>query len=876
MKPVLPRFARRFIAWMATGRDREIIEGDLEEALSATTKGTFRYYHLMIKEMFGLVRLSLLKRKQQRKPSGLYLNLTKVIFRNLRRKWGYSLINMLGLGVSLTVFGLMLAYVTHEFSYDRFHQDHQRTFRVTYQENAEEPVEGHWARVPLDWVNLMPEYFPQVEAFVRFQSFRFRDIRVGEQAYREQFAFAVDADVFDVFDVQFKAGDPESALRQPNSAVLTESIARKYFGDENPMGQTIRSLDSGGQEINYQVTGIIRDFPANSHLSINLLTSINSDDDRRGWAYIYIKLQEVSDREILSAQMGEFIVAHSPDPETTAMFNLQPIANIHLKSDLVREIMPNNRLSYILIFLVASIFLLVVASINFANLNTVQSLGRAREVGVRKFLGGSRSHLSRYFYLEAQVMFSGTLLMAVAGYGLLLPYLQQFLGLNLKPNYPIIGITGLLLTLGLPWITSLYPTQWLSRLETMKALKQQIAAGKNATGKRLLVGLQFALAMMLISSMLITQRQFSFLQQKHLGFQGEQVLAIRHMPDQAKQEIDFLRETLTRLPEIQDVSAVMELPGNAVRDGIALLKPGQEPDEGTNVDIQIVEPNFPELMSMTFAAGGPIPYATTYESMPEGSDVTDIIQTISSRKRHYVLNETAASLLGWDDPAEAIGQLISGNNFFYQLAEGPIVGVVKDYHQESLRAAIDPVVMVYEPIWLGHLLIRANLRDLMQSVNQVEEVWKAHYPGYPMDLTFLDQELNKLYMQEKKQLQLLQVFSMIAMLIAVLGLVGLMGYALKIRQKELTIRKVLGANLSSLVQLLAREYLLSLLIGITVAIPVVWWGMKQWLDYYAYHTNIGASSFVISVTVLFLLIMVPLVWLVLRSDRNPAEVLKDD
>lgn len=874
MKEQLPSWVRWFISQMATGKDQEIIEGDIKEALAEGPKGSIRRYGIIVREMMGLVRWSLLKRKRQNRPSGMYMNLMKVIIRNLRRKWNYALINVIGLSVSMTVFALILTHVTHELGFDRFHKDHDHLFRLTYQENADEPVDGHWARVPVDWVNIIPEYFSRVEHFVRFQSFRFRDIRVDEQAFREDYAYAVDPDVFQVFDFQFIAGDAQ-ALKQPNSVVLTESIAKKYFGEVNAMGRTLRTLEPGGSEISYQITGIIEDFPANSHLPINLLTSINNREDRRGWAYIYVKLVKPDDAAVIQSQMSEFIDTHSPDPETTNMINLQAVTDIHLQSDLAREIVPNNRLSYVLIFLAASIFLLVVSTINFANLNTVQSMSRAREVGIRKVLGGSRSHLGRYFYLEALSLFTGSLILAALGYVLLLPYLERFLGQNLLPNYPIITTAMIVLLIVIPWITSLYPSQWLSRLQTITALKQQLPSSGKLSGKRILVGIQFTLAMILISATLITKKQFSFLQNKNLGFHGDQVLAIKHIPAAAKRQLKFVREKLVSLPAVEEVSAVMELPGSAVRDGIILLKPGQDTDEGTNVDIQIVEPNFPEMMEMELIAGDPIPYATTYSNLPEGSSGADIFAAIGKRKRHYVLNETAVRLLGWE-PEDAIGQLVLGYNPFYQLAEGPIVGVVKDYHQESLRESIDPVLMVYEPIWLNHLLIRADLSDFMATMDRIEDFWQTNYPGFPMDLTFLENDLNNLYQQERKQLQLLQVFSSIAIVMAAIGLIGLMGYSIRTRQKELMIRKVLGANLSSLIKLLAREYVLSLAVGLALSIPLVWGLMGEWLTYYAYHVEIEGTSFMIGALVLCLLVLFPLVTLVLRSDQNPAEVLKND
>lgn len=874
MKNHLPRFVRWMISRFATGKDKEIIEGDFEEAVAEAKPLSFSYYSLMIKELFGLMRLSHLKRKRNRQPSGLGANMVKVILRNLKRNLSYTLINVIGLSISLMVFALIMAYVTHELSYDRYHQNHERIFRITFQENADESIDGHWARVPLDWINKLPEYFPHVEHFVRFQSFRFRDIQVKDQSFREHYAFSVDPEVFEVLDLKFIHGDPKYALSEPSSVVLTETTAIKYFDALEVVGQTVRILSNTGVFEPFQVTGIIKDVPDNSHLPINLLTSIDSNE-RTGWAYIFVKLKKEMDAATLADQMPNFIETHAPDPETTAMFNLQPIADIHLKSHLSREISINNHISYILIFLGASLFLVIVAVINFANLNTVQSLGRSRELGVRKVLGGSRTHLKRYFYLESFMLFCMSLLLGALGYTILLGYLEHFMGQNLQPDHTILIFIVVVLLLSVPWVSSLYPAQGLVRLSVIQALKSQLQQNKKLPGRKLLIGLQFGLAMALISAMHITQKQFQFLQNKNLGFQEEQILAIRHMPDEVKQNIDILRHELTKLPGIEAVSAVMELPGSAVQDGIVLLKPGQEVDEGVSVDIQIVEPNFPELMQMQFIAGNTI-RSVPYPPFPESASGENVIATINRRKRSYVINESAAQLLGWNNPKDAIGATISGFNPFYQLAEGPIVGVVKDYHQESLRAAIDPVVMVFEPIWLSHLLVKLNSSNLLQTSEQIESQWNNRFAGFPMDMVFLDQEMNRLYEGEKKQKELLEVFTIITLMVTTLGLLGLMGYSLRIRQKELAVRKVLGANLMSLVQLLAKEYLFSLFVGVCLAIPLVWFAMDQWLQYYAYHTEIQVRSFVLGALLLAILIVVPLVTQIIRNDRNPSEVLKSE
>ena len=675
MNSQLPSNINRFIRLLFSKNEAEIIEGDLRELYmeyrkkNSISKSKFKLFLQVI----GLLRPQIIRRSNSQRPTGMSRNLFKVIIRNLRRKISFSTINVLGLSTAMVVSFLILSFVHFEMSYDKFHKDYGRIFRVTYQESRENGFSEHWARVPVDWVNELPESFPQIETFVRFQDFRTRDIIVNKVAYREEFAFSVDKEIFDLFDFKFLQGQPDKALAQPFSVVLTERLAKKYFKEEDPVGKEISVRHPAGHQERYTVTALIEDLPANTHLPINLLTTINRQEDRTWWAFIYLKLTAGSPPEALESQLSDFVASVAAEGEVNDQLYLQALSSIHLQSHLAREIVPNGQMEYVIVFLIVGIVILIISIVNFSNLNTVQSLGRSREVGIRKVLGGSRGHLASYFYMESVFLCFVSLIVAIPIFFWVMPMLELFLQKEIPIPHRMVLIFAGLLVLIIPWISSTFPAQVLSRLAPIQAIREKGFGIVNSRSRKILVGFQFALAIGLISAMLVTQRQFRFMQAKNLGLSGDQVIAIKNIPQKMKRNLPSMKQSLQSIPGIEEVSACMELPSSPIKDGAILLIEGQnEREQGTRTDIQIVDLNFPEVMDMEYLAGGALPeYLTSAAALPPATaSFEELTPYLNERSRAYVINESAMKIAGWTDPAEAIGKNIRMVNSFYELKEG--------------------------------------------------------------------------------------------------------------------------------------------------------------------------------------------------------------
>lgn len=860
----------------------EILQGDLEELYHerVADRGRLAAKVLLMVDILGLCLYEL--KMRNRSKLGMYKNLLKVIFRNLIRRKLFTSINLFGLSFSLIIGLVIMTYVSHELSYDRYHKKSERIFRVTQENKGPQGYHQHWARVSNDFINDLPQVFPEIESLVRVQSFRPRNVIVNDQVFREKHAFAVDKEIFQLFDYQMLYGNPKSALSKPNSVVLTQTTALKYFGSPDVIGKEIKTQGHDGDMERYLVTGVIEDIPSNSHLPITLLTSIKKSEDRVGWAYIYLLLNNSDPQSIQNGLQTFTSEKASFSTDDRLSFHLQPLEDIHLKSHLAREITTNGQYDYIVIFSIVALFILIIAGINFANLNIVQTLDRLREVGVRKVLGGNKRHLSNYFFLETMIMVFFSTLLATISFYFLLPTFESFLGYSLVFQWSFIFTSVVLVACILGLLSGAYPAQVLSRSAPLSALKNHHSQGPSGTRSRqLLLGIQFSFTICLISAMVITQKQFTYMQEKNLGYNRDHILAIKKIPDLAIRQAETFKSELKSIRGVKDVSATLELPSAAVRDGAGILVSGKNTviEDAPVTDLLVVDLNIDTFMEMELLAGTGLPkHLKIRPPLPEiGVGFQEITQYVSSQKRAYLINETAMKLMGWQDPEDILGVEISLQNPAFALKEGPIVGVIKDYHQESLKAKIDPVVMIYEPVWLHHLLIKTDGNQIQNTMAEIEEQWEKYYSDFPMELVFLDDEFDRLYSNEEKQLTLITSFSVLAIIIAFLGLFGLVGYSLKRRMKEMAIRKVLGASLKSITWLLSKEYTRIVIVSACLSIPVVWVIMNNWLENYAYHINMHGISFflaflgvaiVLSSTLLFQ------VWI--SGTKNPTDVLKTD
>ncbi len=807
--------------------------------------------------------------------NGLTFNYLKVIRRGLWRQKFFTTVNLVGLSLAFLSIINISIYAWNELNFDKHHEKHERVFRITYRFQNDSGYDIHWARVNQPWINEIPENFPEIEKLVRFQSFRPRDVKVGEEKFRENHAYSVDPSVFQIFSFDWIQGN-ESALDQPFSVVLTASSAKKYFGDITEAINSEIELrhEPTGLMQTHIVRGVVADLPAQSHLPITLLSTINSVEDRAGWAYTYFLLKESQDLDAIESRLPEFIESREDDPEGLSV-HFQPLTSIHLHSDLSREIVANGDWSQVMLFLVIGTLILIIASINFSNLQTIKSLGMSKSVGVRKVLGSGNFGISSYFFMESFVISLVSLFIGLGLFLLIQPSLENFIGYPLDvPIWLLVG--GLTLILALhTLLASIYPSGVLNAVGTIDALRGNLKTSFGGrTFQKVLVTLQFLITLSILSGTLIIHHQFNFLTDQKLGFDHEQLIAIKSLPLAVREKYETFKTQLSGITGIESVTAVLEVPTVAIKDEGVVQVQGQP--ETFTTDIQVIDINAPEVLGMEYVAGKGLPESikTRDSEFQEGDDYLEFLR---SQRRAYLVNESAMRLFGWQDASEAIGKQISWSIGAVELASGSIMGVLKDYHQESLKVAVDPQVFTYEPIWLNNIIIRTEAKSTFELVSRIEERWDENFPDIPLEISFLETEVQNLYQREQKQKALMSVFSGIGFVITILGLISLVGFTTEKRMKEFAIRKVLGARLTEFLKLLGKDLFIMIVISLVVGVPVVWKLAGDWLNDYAYHIDLGPVYFMITASLIILVVGVILLTQILKvSQKNPSDVLRSE
>ncbi|MFY0625521.1 MAG: ABC transporter permease [Reichenbachiella sp.] len=879
-----PKFILSFFRWFCHPDLLPSIEGDLMELFNENLVqgGIRKAKWLFVWDVLKLLRPSIIRPSEgayRMNNYGMIKNYLKVIIRNLRRKKLFAGINIMGMSLAIAVSLAIYSYTYNELSFDQFHSKSERIVRFNYRFQNSTGYDTHWARVDGSWANDLPNKFSQIEKMIRFQSFRPRDIIVGENKFKEEQAFAVDQEVFDVFDFEFLDGNPKYALNDPFSVVLTNSTAHKYFGAENPIGKEVFIKNEEGIKEAYRVTALIADLPSNTHLPITLLSSINKKEDRKGWAFIYMLLKEGVDVKLFEEDLNRVQQENHPDQNGNKFtLHLQPIEDIHLHSHLSREIVENGSYQSVMTFIGVAILLLILAAANFANLNTVQSLDRSKEAGIRKVMGATASNLGLYFLLEAFVLTMLSLMIGVSLFSIAFPFIEAFIGQELHIDIWLLVQLLIALLVAITLLSGLYPAKYLANYHLVRALKGEADfKSQGGTIRQMLVGIQFVIAIGLISSTLIISKQFNFIQNHDLGYSQEQVMVISENPFEVIQSYQLLKKKIKEVSGVKDVAGLMELPTVAIKD-MGQLGVKDEPEKILSTDIQAFDVNTIDLLEIELIAGENFKEnAIKNKPLVKLKELNEIRDFLVDRPQSYIINESAMTELGWRDTREVIGKSInwSQGNMVYEY--GPIIGVVRDFHQESLKTQIDPLIIMNEPHWFRHILIRTTGENHFDTRHEIETLWNELFSDVPLNIVYLDKEFEKMYDTENKQIQLMKGFTLVALFIAFLGLFGMISFALKTRTKEIAIRKVLGSSLQELGLLFGKEYLMLAIISSIVAVPIIWYLLNSWLNGYAYHIEMGSSSFVIALLILVFILFTTLIFhLVTKATQNPVESLRDE
>ncbi|GAA4446976.1 ABC transporter permease [Nibrella saemangeumensis] len=751
-------------------------------------------------------------------------NYLKIAVRTLWKNPLYSLLNIAGLALSIACCTLIALYVWDEWNFDRANPHAGSIYRI-----VEDQKQGdEWFKVAVTPGPLAPTLksdYPEVVQTARLGMWS-GIFKLGKQSFEENEVYFADNTLLSMFDMPLLKGNPKTALLQPNEMLLTETMARKYFGADwqknpNVLGQTLRL----NNETDYIVAGVVQDRPYNSHLQFDVLLSFEHvvKNDKWGyqWSsnsyYTYVQLREGTDVTAFNEKIKEHLKRYNPSTETTLA--LQPLTDIYLYSKFAFNTDSwgsRSDILYVQIFSIVGLIVLLIAGINFVNLSTARSMRRAREVGVRKTIGAQRWHLVMQFLGESVLL---TLVAALVGGMIataLMPLFNELSGKNLSITYasrPFLLTMGLLVV-GIGLLAGLYPAFLLSSFKPAKVLKGifNVRSGK-AFRQSLVVG-QFALSVILIICTMLVYRQLTFMQQKDLGFDKAQLLYVR-MGGQLKQKALLFKQELENSSHVQKAAATTA----------TLINVGNE----TNIEWEGQQKGDEFLITQMNVDEDFIP--TVGMKMRQGRNFSPAFTTDSISG--FIINEAAAWRMGYT--SNAVGKKVT---FWGQT--GNIVGVVKDFHYRPLNVPIAPLILRYRPReFYFNMLVKTKPGQVANALQTIAQVYKRYETESPLHTGFIDQELDRQYQREQRTARIILYFSGLAILIACLGLFGLVAFNAEQRMKEIGIRKVLGASIASIVSLLSSDLLKLVLIAVLVASPVAWWVMRTWLQGFAYRIDMA-------------------------------------
>jgi putative ABC transport system permease protein len=806
-------------------------------------------------------------------------NYLLLALRNLLKRKVYSFINIFGLAVGMAVCLVILKYVDFEVSYDNFNQDGDRVFRMvtTYYRAGEAkgsgPMSG-FAEGPALAADL-----PEVSTYVRTHPMyggavvSYLDGSAEPRRFRENDMLLVDSTFLDVFTYPLLQGDKSTALDQPNSIVLSVSAASKYFGkDVDPIGKTLQ-LSGGWSDGDYMVTGVMKDVPQNSHLSFDFLLNIHNlllndqytHDDGWGWQNFntYVQLRPHTKVEALASKMSAFVDKYRGKDDaksnTKEVFTFQPIRSIHLRPDVTAS--PTLSSNKIYFFIVISIFILAIAWVNYINLSTARAMERAREVGIKKAIGALRKQLISQFALESFLVNGLGVILAVFLAMALLPVLGDIVGKNLSFDFadPRIWIvlTGLFLAGSV--ISGAYPAFVLSSFNVATVLKggtEKITGGISL--RKILVVFQFASSVVLIAGTFAIYRQIKYMKNEDKGFTMDQMLIFggpKVIENKGAEErvISFKNE-LARLSFAQSVATSGAIPGGGYNWGTSMRKAGFERDRAKFGTATRVDPDFINTYGLTLISG-----------KVWNPDV-------ASEMKSIIINEASVDLLSLGSIEKALQEkLVLGNDTF------AIQGVLKNYHWNSPKAKYEPMVFIPTKTDPRYFSVHLSSANMSTSIAEVEKLYKQHFPGNPFDFYFLDDFFNKQYQDDLQFGKIFSLFALLAIIIACLGLWALASFTTTQKLKEIGVRKVLGASVSSIMSLLSTQFLKLIIFASVIAMPLTWYGINSWLGGFAFRIGLTWDLFVVPVLILTTIAMGSVCFQIFRgANINPAKVLRSE
>jgi len=788
-------------------------------------------------------------------------NYIKIAWRAMKKQWAYSLLNLGGLSIGMAAFILISLYVQHERSFDKFHDDADRIYRI---------VRTQRTLTPLPLADLAKETSLDVEAIARLRLSRNYLVSHGSEHYLEPQLYWADPAVFDVFTLPMVAGRGQEALSEPSAMLLSERMAKKYFGDENPLGKTV----SVSQSMNFLVAGVFKDMPDNAHFTMDIILPMtrylqrnpNQMTWRNNTIYTYLKMNagvdklqfedklHVEVKAIYLKMMKEAGI--TPEGEIKQLYFLQPISRIHLHSHRLQEIEPNNYYNLVIIVFAVACLIIVTACINYVNLACARSFQRARDVGIRKTVGAQRGQLIRQYLSESILLSLIATGFALALVWILLPSFNHLVDRSLTLNWSqhpllFLQIAGLGLLLGV--LGGVYPAFLIAGFKPIAVLS---GSGTSRGGKQrlrsILVTFQFVIAVMLLIGTGVIQNQLRFIRQRDMGYETEQIVVLPVRGRALRNQMETIKTELERHAKVNRVSTSQYLPNsisNHTRpDWFDLDLEGDNPIFFSSVDTR-----FTELYNIEIVEGRG--FSPEFSSDSDGA---------------FLVNETAVRMIGWEDP---VGMELT----HYNGRKGKVVGVMRDMHIHSLHRPIAPLYLFCNPSSVNYLSIQIKPDQIPETLNFIKETLQTISPEYPFEYAFFDETFHASYTREQKLLTTLSAFSVLTIVIAFLGLLGLTSLVTAQRNKEIAIRKSLGASVPRIFSLLTGTFFRWIALAQLIAFPAAYFLMQRWLQNFAYRSTLSPWIFILSalsVSVVSFLAMTTQAWR--SASVNPALILQHE
>ncbi len=802
-------------------------------------------------------------------------NYYKVAVRNILKYKMYSTINVLGLAVGIATCLLLLQYISFERSYDKFHKESERIYRIRYERISSNGGEVRFASCCPPAAKRIRGNFPEVEAIGRAVYYK-ASISYGDKTFFEERLYFAEPELFEVFSFEFLKGNPAEDLKNPNIVFISTSTAKKYFGSEDPIGKVL----SVNKNMDFKVVGLYNDIPANSHLKFdmlmpweNVLELISDPNYDDAWghtgSYTYMKLAEGTDPKVMEAKFNKLVEDEIGETlkqwEMKMLLPVQPLEEIHLTSQFMQEYEANGDKDSVNFLFIIAVFIIVMAWVNYINLSTSRAVNRAREVGLRKVVGASRRQLIIQLFIETFLLNLAAVILALAAVEVVKPWFSNLTGI---PNeYTLWNLSWfwtavLSMILGGVILSGMYPVIAISSFRPATVLKGRFSHSTQGISiRKVLVSFQFIMALILITGTITVYEQISFMKNQDLGFNIEQTLVIKGpgvRGDNFEAASESFKETLLKDSDINKICVATEVPGRQIYwDAGGIMKMGEDVSASKNYQIVGIDYDYVDLFDLEILYG------------------RNFAREFPDESKSLILNETAVAWMGFEDAESAVGEKISywGNEF-------TLIGVMKDFHQQSLKEAYEPHIYRFAPTGRGRLTVYAlkiNTMNVQNTIDNVKTNYAQFFPGNPFEFFFLDEYYNQQYRADEMFGKIFGMFALLAIFITVLGIFGLAAFNASQRVKEIGIRKVLGAGVAGIQLLLARDFIRLLMLSFVIAVPLSYYGLDFWLRDFAERMSLNVWLFIFPLLLVGVITILTVGYQTTKAAlTNPVESLRDE